>query len=505
VSPLSRRDLLRAGGAGAAGLAAGAAGYALLESEAEQDEKEAAEEPRNVVVVVIDNLRADHVGAYGSRRVRTPSLDALAKEGLRFTAARPEAFPTVAARRAILTGRRSFPFRDWKLDPDLPAGPSWSALPRRRQTFLALLGEAGYSTAYVSDNPWILARPFDLLRRRLDFAEGVPGQVPARHGQRRRVSDAEVRRYVPLAQRGTLVEERTREYLAANEADRVEDDYGAARVFRSAAEYLERAGRRLQPFALVVDAFSPHEPFDPPPSFIEMYGDPDYNGADPIQAFAPPIGKVEELGPQGIGLLRRVQDLYAAEVSFTDRWVGNFLGELDRLKLADETMVVLLSDHGVLLGEHGFVGKTGSQSYREVIDVPWMLRHPERMGAGTTSDFFASTHDVAPTALAAAGLTPPGAMDGEDLGVVAHGLRPPERPVFTASYDDNVVAGDGRWLLLADNLGMQKRLYDTRRDPGEQVDVASRRPKAVDRLWNAVLEDAGGTLPRFGPTGVISG
>jgi len=96
-------------------------------------------------------------------------------------------------------------------------------------------------------------------------------------------------------------------------------------------------------------------------------------------------------------------------------------------------------------------------------------------------------------------------MDGEDLGVVAHGLRPPERPVFTASYDDNVVAGDGRWLLLADNLGMQKRLYDTRRDPGEQVDVASRRPKAVDRLWNAVLEDAGGTLPRFGPTGVISG
>ena len=504
MSPLSRRDLLRAGGVGAAGLAgAGALVYATSDDDPAVVGRR--EIPPNVVVIVIDNLRADHVGAYGSKRVKTPSIDALARESVRFTHSRPEAFPTVAARRAILTGRRSFPFRDWKLDPDLPAGPSWSALPRRRQTFLALLGEAGYSTAYVSDNPWILARPFDLLRRRLDFAEGVPGQVPARHGQRRRVSDAEVRRYVPLAQRGTLVEERTREYLAANEADRVEDDYGAARVFRSAAEYLERAGRRLQPFALVVDAFSPHEPFDPPPSFIEMYGDPDYNGADPIQAFAPPIGKVEELGPQGIGLLRRVQDLYAAEVSFTDRWVGNFLGELDRLKLADETMVVLLSDHGVLLGEHGFVGKTGSQSYREVIDVPWMLRHPERMGAGTTSDFFASTHDVAPTALAAAGLTPPGAMDGEDLGVVAHGLRPPERPVFTASYDDHVVAGDGRWLLLADNLGMQKRLYDTRRDPGEQVDVASRRPKAVDRLWNAVLEDAGGTLPRFGPTGVISG
>jgi len=89
--------------------------------------------------------------------------------------------------------------------------------------------------------------------------------------------------------------------------------------------------------------------------------------------------------------------------------------------------------------------------------------------------------------------------------VVAQGREPPERPVFTASYDDNVVAGDGRWLLLADNLGTEKRLYDTRRDPGEQVDVSFRRPGAVGRLWDAVLEDAGGTLPRFGPSGVISG
>lgn len=357
----------------------------------------------------------------------------------------------------------------------------------------------------MSDNPWILSRPFDRFRRGLDFAETVPGQVPARRGPRRNVQDSEISRYVTRAQRGTPVESRTREYLAANKPERKEDEYGAAQVFRAASEYLGRASQRLRPFALVVDAFSPHEPFDPPPRFMDMYGDPDYRGADPIQAFSPPIGTVAELGPRGRGLLRRVQDLYAAEVSFTDRWVGNFLDELDRLKLADDTTVALLSDHGVLLGEHGFVGKKGSQAYREVIDVPWLLRHPERRGAGTTSGFFASTHDVAPTALAVAGLAAPGAMDGDDLGVVAEGGRPPERPIFTASYDDSVVAGDGRWLLLSDNLGLEKRLYDTRRDPAEQVDVASRRPGAVRRLWNAVLDDAGGTLPRFGPTGVISG
>jgi len=504
VSPLSRRDLLRAGGLGAAGLAgAGALVYATSDEDPEIDP--GREMPPNVVVIVIDNLRADHVGAYGSKRVKTPSLDALARESLRFTRSRPEAFPTVAARRAILTGRRSFPFRDWKLDPDLPAGPSWSALPRRHPTFLDLLGRAGYATAYVSDNPWILSRPFDRFRRRLDFAEKIPGQVPTRRPPRRRVSDAELRRYVPPAQLGTAVEARTRQYLRANAANRSEDDYGAARVFSAASEYLARASTRLQPFALVVDAFTPHEPFDPPPSFIELYGDRDFDGPDPIQAFGPPIGKVDELGPRGRGLLQRVRDLYAAEVTFTDRWVGNFLDELDRRRLADDTVVVMLSDHGVLLGERGFVGKTGSQAHREVIDVPWMIRHPERRGAGATSDFFASTHDVAPTVLAAAGLTPPGTMDGEDLGAMIDGAQAPDRPAFTASYDDSVVAGDGRWLMLADNQGVEKRLYDTRRDPGEQRDVASARPRVVDRLWEAVLDDAGGTLPRFGPDGVLFG
>jgi hypothetical protein len=68
-----------------------------------------------------------------------------------------------------------------------------------------------------------------------------------------------------------------------------------------------------------------------------------------------------------------------------------------------------------------------------------------------------------------------------------------------------VVAADDRYLMLADNTGFFKRLYDTRRDPNERTDVAARRPQVVDRLWEALLDDAGGTLPRFGPRGVISG
>jgi len=502
VSALSRRDLLRAGGAGAAGLAAGAGAYALLDSAAEQDETAEAEQPRNVVVVVIDNLRADHVGAYGSRRVLTPSVDALAKESLRFTTARPEAFPTVAARRAILTGRRSFPFRDWRANPNLPETPSWSTIAPNRPTFLQILGEAGYTTGYVTDNPWILSKPYDRFRRTVDIVETIPGQVPAR-GPGRRVSDEELRQNLLPAQRGKPVEARVREFLAATPLGRREDDYPAARVFSQASKWLRRAPAS-KPFALVVDAFTPHEPFDPPPSFVGMYGEVKPDGPEPVQPFAPPIGTLDAAGITD-SVLQRIRDLYAAEVTFTDRWLGNFLDELGRSPRAGDTHVILLSDHGMLLGEHGYVGKQGAQAYRQVIDVPFVIRHAEGRGAGKTSGYFASTHDVAPTVLSMLGLKPPGAMSGEDLSVTLEGDAPPQRPHFTASYDNAVLAGDDRYLLLADNEGLVKRLYDAKSDPRQRRDMAAKKPEVAARLWEALLDDAGGTLPRFDATGAIAG
>lgn len=501
MSPMRRRDLLR-GGAGAAGLAAlGAGGYLLADSDDTDDGGATGEQGRpNVVVVLIDNLRADYLGG---KRAKTPALDALVRESLRFTRARPDAFPTVAARRSILTGRRSFPFRDWQAIDGLPPGPSWSLIPPRRATFLDLLGQSGYETGYVTDNPWILSPPYDPFRERLDRVRGIGGQVPAPRPSGRSVSEERVRRFTPKPLRGTPVENRVREYLAENPEGRREDDHPTARVFREGLRWLrERDPRRS--FALVVDAFGPHEPFDPPQAFAAMYGEPMRAGGEPIQPFAPPIGNIEKTGLTG-DIVRRVGELYAGEVTFTDLWLGRFLEELEGSRAAPDTVVLLMSDHGVLLGEHGFIGKTGSQSYREIIDVPLLIRDPTGRRAGETSDYFASTYDVAPTVLSAMGLRPPGRMEGEDLSVLFDGDEPPTRPVFTASYDDSVIAGDGRWLLISDNRGIERRLFDTGKDPRELRDVASAHPGAVERLFAEVLDDAGGTLPSFGPTGVVSG
>src|SRR5262245_29462747 len=98
------------------------AGTALLSAPAAR----AAGRP-NVLLLVIDSLRADHVGAYGARTI-TPSIDSIAAAGLRFTRAYPTAMATVPARRSIMSGRRIFPFRNWRRRPDLGTTPGWEPI-----------------------------------------------------------------------------------------------------------------------------------------------------------------------------------------------------------------------------------------------------------------------------------------------------------------------------------------------------------------------------------------
>src|ERR687890_2783315 len=124
---LTRMDFLKIAGTGTAGLAllgasAATSGCSYLPEGGSKV---------NVVVVIIDSLRKDHVGAYGNSWIKTPNLDALARESLRFTRPYPEAIPSIPARRGIHTGLRSFPFRDWEKWYEDDVGlRGWQPIPR---------------------------------------------------------------------------------------------------------------------------------------------------------------------------------------------------------------------------------------------------------------------------------------------------------------------------------------------------------------------------------------
>jgi len=456
----------------------------------------------NVLVVVVDTLRADHVGAYGGR-ARTPTIDALARDGLRFTRFHPEAMATVPARRSIMTGRRVFPFRRWEPQPEqgLRDTPGWAPIAAPGETFTAALRRAGWWTGYVTDNPFLgFSAGYSAFRSGFDRFVRVGGQIGTTRSPGR-VSRRQLERWLIPELREDHIERRVRQFLAAGGRYWEDDSRSwAARVSMAGAAVLEEAAAR-RPFALVVDTYEPHEPWTPPRSYTDLYGDPDYRGPEPCMSR---YKRVEDyLAPARRGpVLQRMRDLYAAEVTMTDRWLSVLFERLRALALERETIVVLVSDHGYLLGEHGWTGKVASILHPPLTQVPFILVDPARRGAGQATDWPAQTHDIGPTLLELTGVRQPKPMNGDSVAPLLLG-RPPRarRTMAYGGYANWHYARTDRWAYVAANTGRGRRLYDLTRDPGERRDVASRRPRLIDELEERVREQAGGPLPSYDERG----
>jgi arylsulfatase A-like enzyme len=499
---LTRRGLLGAGAAGAAALGLGACGDDYFEPATSH-----AGDAPNTLLLFTDSTRADYIGHYNRDSLaKTPNLDALGRDSLSFSLAVPEAMPTGPARRALLTGVRSFPYRNYVPTKGLPVGPGWIPIPDHYPIVTEVMGEAGIETAYCTDNPFLIGPRFANFRRTLDevkpsFSQGAyrflnkPFKRPA--------TRSTIERYLLPELSDSVEVGRLRSMAGWNSIYRdSEPQYPTARVVRAGINLLDDLKER-RPFFLGVDAFDPHEPLDAPRVFQLAAGGPkglELEGITPIQPFEVPYSWVIDVDLDD-DTIQRVRELYAAEVTFVDEWVGRLMNRLADENLLDETVVYYMSDHGLTLGEHGVMGKHGARAQWHIYHVPCMIRHPEGKLAGETSDYFASTHDVARTLLSFMGVRAPGPMNGEDLSVLFEGGTPPERAWFTSCYDDYVLAGDREWFLLADSEGRRKRLYDKRQDPRELHDVADQHREIVDRLWRVLEDEAGGTLPQFGASG----
>ncbi len=477
---LTRRRFLEAAGVSAVALSAGGLG----------GPPRRADGP-NVVVIVLDSVRPDHL--YGDR-ARTPNMDALVREGLAFRGTFPEALPTGPARNTILSGRRQFPFRDWEPRDDLSPAPGWEPLEDVGSTFTSALRRAGWWTVCATDNPFLgFSESYEPLRRSFDQFMPRGGQVKGRSDG---VSDEEVRRWLPPPLVDELHFARVRDYLANGRYSDDESQSFAARVFRDASGALSTAALR-QPFAMVIDSFEPHEPWTPPRKYVDMYGDPDYAGPEPAKPFYEFVESYMS-DAEAETLLPRMRALYAAELTMTDEWLGRFLGHLTDFGLYDETVFVLVSDHGFLLGEYGYTGKSSELLHPELIEVPLAIVDPGRRRAGEESRYFASTHDIGPTVLSLAGVPIPEEMDGTDLSVLFAGGPLPPRRYAWGGYKNSFFVRDERWALASSNReGGYVRLFDLSSDPAEVLNRASVEPEKVRELVGVVEREIGGRPPYY--------
>ncbi len=482
---LSRRRLLQAG-------AAGAAGAALLPNVGCSTNAAGRGDGRpNILVLIIDSLRPDHVGAYGSPQIQTPNVDALAARGLRFNRAFPEAMVTIPARRSIFTSRRIFPYRNFVPNPELGPSPGWLPIEGDENTWNKVLKDEGYWTVQVSDNPHLaFTNAYEPFRKTWDHWRTIVGQA-GYYRDPETVSIELVKKWVPPFMRDDRYMPGMRKYLANTGRGEDEEETCAARVYKDAAGALERAQRR-QPFAMVVDSFDPHEPWSPPREYIDLYSDPAYNGQE---IGVTNYGFAHNFSPE---LFRRLHAIYAGEVTMTDRWLGHFMDRFYELGLDENTMIVLLSDHGYLLGERGYTGKVPSQLHPELAQVPMILVTPDNKAAGEVTQFFASTHDVGPTLLSMLGIDPPGWMEGTNLAAIMDGEAPPEkREVHYGGMYNRFFIRTDDYVLIGDNQGNERTMYDLRQDPHEFFDIEKKNKKLSEELYQHVLELAGGPLPYY--------
>jgi arylsulfatase A-like enzyme len=476
--------------------AAGALGGAALSSARPAPVRAAAPVPDgpNVLVIVLDTLRYDHVGANGNGWIRTPNIDALARESLRFTRAFPEAMPTVPARRSLLTGRRVYPWTHWKPTRNLPGSPGWTGLGAGETTWLRALRKRGYWTGYVTDNPFLAFNPsWAPLRRSVDRFARLGGQVGALRPASS-VSLATARHWLPRDMQTSHYLGGMRQHLANIGEARDERNQCCARVFTHALDVLASARRSKRPFALVVDSFDPHEPWAPVKKYRDLYCDPAYKGNEPGNVRYQPARYLTAEERE------RLPRLYAAAVTQTDAWLGHFLSRFYDAGLADDTAIVLLSDHGIVLGDRGWTGKPALELHPSLIQVPFLLRAPDRRRGGQSTDYFASPHDVGPTLLSMTGTKMPSSMNGSNVAPLLTGSRPrAQRPFWFGGYANHWYYRDDTWALVADGNNSGRELFALRSDPGETSNVARANLKTLDVIHTRVLRATGlKRLPYFG-------
>ncbi|TVR46295.1 MAG: hypothetical protein EA425_17325 [Puniceicoccaceae bacterium] len=419
----------------------------------------------SILFLFTDQQRWDTLGAAGFPHMRTPHLDRLAAEGVRFTHAFCNNPVCMPSRQSLFTGQ--YPSA-------VDCTTNGIELPEDRFTVAHLLQRAGYRTAN-------LGKLHFKNHSSRDHREPHPQygfdhiEISDEPGCYEDAYLAWVRSVAPEAVEDCRCSSPPvcvgpRVVKAPRETDEPHVFAGPEGLTHSAfvAERTMEAIRRrgAEPFFIVAGFYAPHCPLNPPARFLEAY---DPAELPPPQVEDDPRGLPWEksIRRHGEAKWREIRRHYYALVSHVDDQIGRILDCVEEEGLAEETLVVFASDHGEHLGDHGLIQK-GPPGLDSCIRVPLILRHPGRLPAGAVREDLAELVDLAPTFAEAAGVQAPPSFQGKSL------YRDTEREAVFVEHRE---PGGAAWKTIRsrsakycrNNYG-RELLYDLQEDPAELRD-----------------------------------
>src|SRR5215831_16967451 len=378
-------------------------------SVAREPESEKVSRP-GVFLITIDTLRADHVHCYGYERIRTPALDLLAEQGIRFTQAFTPSPITNSSHTSIMTGL--LPSSHGVSDFGVP-------LAAKHPTLAELLTKEGYHTAafigaVILDSKNLAPG----LDRGFEFYDNFPELTTTKP------------RWGRLERRGMEVEQHAESWLNAHPA-------GAHFVW--------------------VHFYDPHDPYEPPLPYSEVYKD----------------------------------RLYDGEIAYADSALGQFLAYLKKQGWYEGAMIVIAGDHGEGLGEH-HEDTHGIFLYDSTTHVPLIVKLPNEREAGRTVEGQIRTTDIMPTILSLLGIAAPANLDGDSVELFLTGVEPAPRTVFGETEYPlrfgwaplRSIRKEGFKFIEAP----KPEFYDLRADPGESHSHYEPWDGTVQKLRKALAE-----------------
>lgn len=382
------------------------------------------------IMIMFDTLRRSALPAYGNDWIKAPNFKRLQEKTVTFDNFYAGSLPCMPARRELHTGRYNFLHRSWG-----PLEPFDDSMPE-------ILKNKGIYTHLVTDHSHYFEDGGCTYHNRYNSWEGFRGQEGDRW--KTHLGDIEIPEQLETVKSGVSFKQNWVNRMYQQR----EEDLSAYKTFEAGMDFIE-INKSEDNWFLQIECFDPHEPFYTSQKYKDLYPH-EYNGKYFDWPSYQPVTENSES-------IEHVNFEYAALVSMCDSYLGKILDYMDNNDMWKDTMLIVNTDHGLLMGEHEWWGKNVQPIYNEISHTPFFIWDPRVGIKNERREALAQTIDIAPTLLEYFGINVPNTMQGKVLKETIYNDKEIREGVLFGVHGGHVNVTNGKYVYMRSSKSSENK------------------------------------------------